>query len=559
MFNKIKENKLIYIKGFIFCAILWVLLGYILLPTVRTLFLSFTSEEGLTLIHYKEYFAIKAHMKALQNTIVLGLATVVVCGVVGSTLAFIIGYFEFPLKNLFSKLLLTPIMVPGVIVVLAFIQLYGESGIVTKSLEILFNLEEMPLWLTGFWGILFVHAYTQYVYFFMNVSLAIKHIDYSVIEAAKNLGASRIRIFMTIILPFIRPALIASSLITFITGIGSFSAPSLIGDGYKVLTTQMLFAKSNNRMDIASIQVVLLLIIAMLFLALCRYYEKKSAFESAVKGVPMKSIKIENPLVKGLLMTFAMLLIGFILLPVAAIFILSFVEPGTWLVDIFPKDYSLSNYIKILTKPRAFAPLLNSIQMSALAVILGVIVATICSYIIVKTKSKWKGIIEFMAMLPWAIPASAIAINLINAFDKPNIFAFNQPLVGGYMLLPIAYFVGILPLILRSTNLSMYNLNDTYEEASKSLGASFGYTFRKVTLPIIKPGIISGASLGFIRCVGEYTSSAYLYGVQNKPISIAMVNGVFEYEIGLAMAYGVLIILVTTLLSLIIQRFGNHE
>ncbi|MGL6174667.1 MAG: iron ABC transporter permease, partial [Cellulosilyticaceae bacterium] len=69
---------------------------------------------------------------------------------------------------------------------------------------------------------------------------------------------------------------------------------------------------------------------------------------------------------------------------------------------------------------------------------------------------------------------------------------------------------------------------------------------------------LSGASLGFIRCIGEYTSSAYLYGIRNKPIAIAMVNGVFEYEIGLAMAYGVLVIGLTTILSLIIQKMTSE-
>ncbi|MDP0489070.1 MAG: ABC transporter permease subunit, partial [Fusobacterium sp. JB020] len=159
--------------------------------------------------------------------------------------------------------------------------------------------------------------------------------------------------------------------------------------------------------------------------------------------------------------------------------------------------------------------------------------------------------------LPWALPASAIAINLINTFNKTSIFSLNKILVGTYILLPLSYFIGILPLIFRSTNISMYNLNDAYEDASKSLGASWIYTFRKITLPIIMPGIVSGVVLGFIRCVGEYTSSAYLYTVANKPISIAMVNAVFEYEIGLAMAYGVLTIVFILILSFISSVLKN--
>ncbi len=534
--------------GFI---ILILLTGYILIPGLKTFNLSFLQNNEFTILHYKEFFSIKANVISLTNTILLGFSTVIVCGLIGTSLAFFIGYFEFPHKNIVGKLLLTPVMVPGVIIVIAFIQLYGENGIITKSIEGIFNLDGIPFKFTGFWGILFVHAYTQYIYFFLNVSVAIKHIDYSTVEAAKNLGAKKSKIFFSIILPFITPALIASSIITFITGIGSFSAPSLIGDKFRVLTTQILFAKSNNHMETASVQVVLLTLVAFTFLFLCRYYEKKSSFPSQVKGVLIEKVSIENSLLKIIFTALTGLLILFILLPVITIFILSFVTSGTWLIEIFPKDFSLNNYIKIFTKSNSLRPFINSVNMSILAGFLGVVLAVPCSYIIVKTKSKFKFSIEALAMLPLALPASAIAMNLINVFNKPNIFALNKILVGSYILLPISYFIGILPLILRSTNISMYNLNDTYEEASKSLGGSWIYTFRKITLPIIMPGIISGVLLGFIRCVGEYTSSAYLYTVSNKPISIAMVNAVFEYEIGLAMAYGVLTISFILILSLI--------
>lgn len=557
--NQTKDKKLSIFKGIVLFAVLWILLGYILFPAIRTIMLSVMGESGFTLDYYKEFFAVEANRIAVKNTLLIGFSSVIVCGVIGTFLAFMVTYFKFPFKSIVSKLLLTPIMVPGVIIVLAFIQLYGESGIITESLEIIFKLADEPYAFTGFWGILFVHAYTQYVYFFMNVSVAIKQMDYSSIEAAKNLGAGKWKIFKTIIIPFIKPALIASALVTFISSIGSFSAPSLIGDSYKVITTQMLFAKSNNHMDIASVQVVILTFMAIVFLLVSRYYEKKSAIEGIIKGRPMQEVEIENKFLKAMFIIISAVTIIFIMLPVITIFILSFVTPGSWLVDIFPKDFSMENYIDIFTKKRAMKPFINSINMSMIAALMGAFVSIPCSYIIVRTKNKLKVIIEILAMLPLAIPASAIAVNLINAFNKPNIFAFNQHLVGSYIILPLAYFVGILPLVLRSTNISMYNLNPTYEEASKSLGAGFWYTIRKITIPIIKPGIISGAVLGFVRCVGEYTSSAYLYNINNRPVSIAMVSGVFEYKIGLAMAYGVLVIIITTILSIAIQKVGTPE
>jgi iron(III) transport system permease protein len=161
--------------------------------------------------------------------------------------------------------------------------------------------------------------------------------------------------------------------------------------------------------------------------------------------------------------------------------------------------------------------------------------------------------IEALVMLPWAIPASAIGINMINAFNRPSIFALNRILVGEYMLLPIAYSVCLLPLIFRTTSISFQNLNDHYIEASKSLRAKSVRTFIKIVIPMIRPGIIGGTLLILIRSIGEYTLSVFMYTTKNKPISIAMVNGIFEYEIGLAMAYGAMVVV----LALSIGMFAN--
>jgi len=556
--QKLSNNKSSLSKSVMTGLLLWVLVGFILYPVLKTLQLSLVMEDGLSINNYVNFFKTEAYRLALKNSITLGFLTVIVCGVIGTLLAFLVHFYELPFKKTLDKLLLLPIVLPGLIIVFAFVQLYGESGLVTTTIQTILNIEEMPFQLSGLIGILFIHAYTQYVFFYINVSIAIKHIDRFTIEAAKTLGASKWKIFTTIILPFIKPALIASSIITFMTGVGSFSAPSIIGGSYKVMTTQILLSKANNYMDVAATQVIILTVISLVYLGVIRFYENKCRFESSVKGVGIKPQKIHNPFIKIALMILAFSIVLFILLPIIAIFILSFVKPGTWMIDIYPKEFSFDNYIKIFTKSRSLAPFINSIMMACLTAVLCIIVALPASYIIVKTKSKFRIIIEILIMLPWAIPSSAIAINMINAFNQPTLFTGNQILVGEYILLPLAYFVCLLPLMFRTTTISLQHLNDTYIEASKSLRANPIQTFRKVVLPIIIPGIMGGTMLVVIRSIGEYTISAFLYTVSNKPISIAMVNGIFEYEIGLAMAYGALVVLFALAASLFISKIPKY-
>ena len=550
-----KSKQLIGTLGVV--ILLWFLIGYILYPALKTIEVSLTDHGTRSFIHYITFFTSETNIIPLINSIILGGLTVIVCGVIGTTLAFFVHYFDIPGKQVVDKLLLLPLILPGIVIVFAFVQLYGESGLVTQSIKWLLSLENKPYSFTGLPGILFVHAYTQYVYFYVSVSIAIKNIDYSLIESARNLGAAKTKIFTSVIVPFITPALISSAIITFISGIGSFTAPSIIGNGYKVLTTQILMSKANNYLAVAATQVVILTCISLFLYSIFRIYEKNAVFTSSVKAVSIKAVAIKSPLIRFFMLATAGILIVTILFPIFAILLFSFVKSETLMVNIFPQDFTCENYLDIFTRSRKFAPFLNSIMMATLASLLGLVIAIPSSYLIVKTKMKLKWIVEILVMLPWAMPASAIAINIINAYNTPNIFSFNSILVGTFILLPLGYFVRSIPLMVKTTSISFQNLNDTYIEASKSLGASRIQTFTRIVLPIISPGLIAGFLLIFVRSIGEYTISVLLYTPANKPVSIAVVNGIFEYNIGIAMAYGTILILITAVLSYLISKFSK--
>lgn len=533
-------------KNLIKLILLAVLVVLVLFPSLRTLMVSFQTDQGPSLINYEYIFKTQGSLIAIRNTLIMGLLTVFICGFIGTFLAFFVHYFDFPFKKILDRILLLPLVVPGLIIVFAFVQLYGESGMVTKTLEAVFGLQKPLYSLSGLPGILLVHAYTQYIYFYMNVSVAVKELDKSVLEASINLGASPFMIFKSVIIPYIRPALISSSILTFMTGIGSFSAPNIIGGGYKVLTTQILLAKANLYMNLAASQVVVLFLFAMTYMTIARYYERKVTFTSGVREHVIEPVKIKSKAANLLMVIVALSVIIMIFLPIITIIILSFVKPGTWMIDIYPKDFGLENYIIIFTNARSLAPFLNSIKMSLMAALLAVSVAVPAAYITTKTQTRLKPVFESLLMLPFALPASAIAINMINGF--------SSLLLGKWIMLPLAYFISMLPMAVRSVTISYARLKDDYGEASTNLGAGKVRTFLKIIFPLIAPGIWSGLLLVFIRSLGEYTISTFLYTAGNRPISIAMVNSIFEFEIGLAMAYGALVLLLTFIGSGVLKK-----
>ena len=253
----------------------FLILGYIIMPFARTVLLALRTDDGTGLLNFREFFMNPNQRAVARNTILLGLSMTVTCGTIGILLALYMTFLCGKYKKLIHILLLSPMMVPGVITVISFIQLYGESGILTKAIEYALHLDKAPYIFQGFGAILFVITYTQYVYFYLNVYVALKYLDYSAVEAARSLGAAWPGVFRDVIWPVIRPAVLSSVVITFASGVSAFSAPNLIGGGFKVLSTQIVRSKANNHMEMASVQVVVLFVISITVMLLVQYYSRR--------------------------------------------------------------------------------------------------------------------------------------------------------------------------------------------------------------------------------------------------------------------------------------------
>lgn len=551
--SRIPLPLIIYYAGLFF-----LLAGYILMPMLNTIAKAFHFGEGFTFSVFRDYLQNANNLHVLRNTVTLGLLSVLCCGLVGTLLALYLRFAHLRWKRLLHIILLTPMMIPGVIIVIAFIELYGESGILTNALRLFLRLDHPPFYLSGLPGILFVITYTQYVYFYLNVSVALKYVDRSAIDAAVSLGAGKFRIFRDAVLPVIRPALITSAMVTFVSGIGSFSAPNLIGGGYKVLSTQIVRSKANNRIDVASVQVLLLLLIGlsvMLVLQICR---KRAGYVRNVRATSYLPVRKRTPftVLAGLLIFLQVLLI---LVPVLGIIYMSFNSTHSIMTDIFPHELTMENYAALYESDRVLRPVKNSLNMSFLSVAAGLALTVPVSYLCWKRKDLPAGWARAVMMLPWCLPGSVIGINLINAFNKKSVFAFGQALIGGYWILPIAYVILSLPLLLSYNDTAMESFNPALDQASHSLGASSVTTFLRLILPGIAPGIAAGGILAFIRTVGEYTVSALLYGVYNRPISISMVLNIHDFNIGISMSYGVLVISICFVALLLLLKLDKKQ
>jgi len=195
---------------------------------------------------------------ALWASIWISLLSVVLAAAIGIPLAFLFEWFDFPGRKTLGALIALPVVLPPLVGVIAFLFLYGESGFIARAVQAALHLEEAPWRLQGAGAILLVHAYSMYVYFYLFTRAGLAKLDVSMLEAAQALGASPRATLWRVIIPLLRPSLIGAAMLTFMTALGSFSAPYIFGGGFRVMTTQIVATKLNGDMPLAMVETVAL-------------------------------------------------------------------------------------------------------------------------------------------------------------------------------------------------------------------------------------------------------------------------------------------------------------
>jgi iron(III) transport system permease protein len=538
----------------------FVLIGYVLYPFAMTVLRSLHVNGVFSFGHYQALLdpASRTHWEAVWNSVVISILSVLFGGIVGVFFAVVFTQFDFPLKQVLSRLAVLPIALPPLVGVIAFLFVYGESGFVPRAVQSVLMLEHVPFYLEGRAAILVVHVYSFYVYFYLFVSTALRQLDSSLVEAASSLGSAPWRTFRLVVLPELRPALIAGSILTFMASMASFSAPFLFGGGHRFMTTQIYATKLNGELDLAAAQSVLLTIVSVGFfislhaLGWSRLSARRS--KGAVRVSPMKASRTT----KRVMLAVAVLLLAIELLPILTILIISFVQEGSWTWQILPTSYTLQNYARLLSDAHVFEPLRNSLLMSVIALSSAILIGVTAAYLLTKGGlQRLRFIFDVLMTLPFAVPGTAVAIGLIIAFNSPNVFSGYTILVGSFWILPLAYFVRTYPLVIRSTSAALEQLDDSLMEAAETFGAGVLRRFRTIALPIILPGIVSGSLLTMIAALGEFVSSILLYTYSSRPISVEILSQLRGYNFGPAAAYCVVLlgmILALTFLSNVLTR-----
>lgn len=490
--------------------------------------------------YFLKFFGKKYYYGALFNSFKVTTFVTLLCILIGTPLAYIMTRFKIKGKTFIAILILISSMNPPSIGAYSWILLLGRNGVVTKGLKQALGITVPNIY--GFTGILLVLTLELVPLIYMYVSGALKSIDNSLLEAAESMNCTGIKKMIKVTLPLILPTILAGSLLVFMRALADFGTPMLIGEGYKTIPV-LIFNEFINEVGgddsfAAAISVIVIIFAIVIFLIQKYISNKKSFTMNSLHPIQVKKLHGVKNILAHL---FVYLFVFTALLPQMTVIYTSFLNTSGL---IFTKGFSLNSYRTAFD--RVGSSITNTFVIAIISIIIIVLLAILVAYVTVRRRNPATNLLDIVTMLPYIVPGSILGIALLVCFNKKPFL-----LSGTFAILIIAFVIRRLPYTIRSSAAIMHQISISIEEAAISLGASNIKTFFKITLPMMLPGVISGAILSWITIISELSTSIILYTARTKTMTIAVYTEVVRGNYGVAAALGA-ILSFTTILSLLI-------
>lgn len=531
---------------------------FILYPLAILLVDSFVTDSGPSFEVFTRIFQMGSFTTAITNTLAVGFLVSIVSALVGLLFAYVEVYVKLKTKfmsGLFQVVSMLPVVSPPFVLSLSIIMLFGKSGLITRYLLGMYDNS-----VYGFWGIFVVQTLTFFPVCYMMLKGLLKNIDPSLEEAARDMGASRWKVFTSVTLPLVLPGLGNAFLVTFIESIADFANPMIIGGSYDTLATTIYLQITGayDKQGAAAMAVVLLCITLLMFVVQKYVLEAKSTATLSGKAsrarmlITDASVRIPLTVICCALAIFVVVM--YLCVPFGALF-------KTW-----GYDFSLTTkwFEQVFAKYHGFQAFRDSFLLSLIAAPITAILSMIISYLVVKRNFRTKGFIEAVSMLAMAVPGTVLGVGYIRGFSG-GIFHTGvlQGIYGSAAILIIVFIVRSLPTGTRSGISALRQIDKSIEESAYDMGADSFTVFRTVTLPLIKDSFFSGLVTAFVRSITAISAIILLVTPQFFLITVQINEFAEKGNYGIACAFATILIVITygsvLLMNLAIKHFGTSK
>ena len=518
-------SRRLRLEHLVMAAAVLCLIVLVVLPICFLFVGSLWSSDGVTFDFFRTAFGGRLYLQALVNSLILGSFTALFSVVIGLPLAWAVSRTNVPGKGLIRATATLSYLSPPFLTAIAFVNLFSpNSGLINIALRDL-DLGWLTFNIFSMQGLVLVTVLHTFPFVYLLAASALQSVDASYEEAAQILGAGKWRTALKITAPLVMPAILSGALIAFVNSIALCGSQAILGLPARIFTLPTrIYALFDfpPEYGLASALSLIFVVITVAALFLQRsYLAKRNYVTLAGKGSRPQLVDLGAG--RWLLLGFCVLVfIVAIVLPYAALIAVSISK--SWGLA-FWKNITLQNYAFVLFEydvtQRA---ILNSLLLATLAATFAVALGTVISWIDVRTRVTGRKLLDYASLIPLGLPGIVMAVALIQFW-----LAMPVPLYGTLAILLLAYTGRYVPLGVRSANTSLRQIDPSLEESARILGASWGYTMKEVTLPLIWPGLFAGWLLIFVPAIQELSASILLFSSKSITLAVAVYN---LYETG---------------------------
>ncbi|MFW5641684.1 MAG: ABC transporter permease [Roseicyclus sp.] len=532
--------------------------GIFLLPLVRLFWTGLSGGLG----PLAEALENDTTRRALWNSLESGLVSATLALALGTVLAFAIGLTNLRAKGVFVFLLLLPMMIPPHVTAISWIQALGPSSPVLTALGLAPEIGAAhPLYSREGVILLLTIQHTPLV--FLVMLAALRGLPREVSEAARIAGAGPGRLLRRILLPLLAPSLVAAFALAFVSALGNFGIPALLGIPGRYVTLPVLIWRRlagfgpSVLTDVAVLAMILALV-AILSVALQGWLQR--VVRAGLIGPPQPALAIglgrARPLWEGAL---ALFVVATLALPLASLVATALVP--TYGVPLTLATLTWDNFAEVLLRQdatgRAFV---NSTLIAGAAALVLAALSALVAHFGARTERAGRttsGVATTLAEVSYAIPGLVISIAFILVYIRP-IPGLGLSLYNTLTLIFLAYLTAYFAVALKPVAAAAGQLDPSLDDAARVSGARFARRLLRVHLPLMAPAAASGAILVFLTAYNEITVSALLWSRGNETIGTT----IFNYEDGgyttLAAAMSSITVLATVVLMTLLDRLGRR-
>jgi iron(III) transport system permease protein len=517
-----------------------------------------------TLGNYTTAYTNPETVHTFWNSVKFAIGGSLLAFVIGTALAWMNERTNTPMRRLFYALSIVPLIIPSILFTISWIMLASPKiGLINMVFQSWFGLEKPPFNIYSLWGMIWVDGLHYSPMAFLLMSSAFRAMDPSLEESAVMSGSSVLSTLRRVTLPLVFPAILATILTLFVRAIESFEVPALLGlpAGIQVFTSAIYQAihQFPSQIGLAAAYSVFLLFLTSGGIYMQARISSSSGKYATVTGKGFRPRTID--LGKWRYLTTGIFIVYFLLIVILPFLVLlwsslqKFYAPPS--MEALQR-VTLDGYRYILASETVRKAVINSLWMSMTCATIVMLLAAVVSWMVIKTKIPGRWLLDNMASLPMVFPGLVLGVSIMIFY-----LTFDIGIYGTFWIILLAYVTRFLPYGLRYASTSMIQIKNDLEESAAMSGASWFTVFRRVVLPLLKPGLVAGWIYVMIVSIRELSSSILLYSPGNEVISIVIwelwENGQYVELSALSVLFIFMLLILVGLAQLAGKSFGVKE